>query len=122
MSKVNRRIEQAPVCEVINLTNAEKDIYRGCGWKLARFSGGILVELFDPMDIEVGADAETNTKKALDNAVGWANAAIKNTDDEVWLAMCSCYQLCEPTIVNNAAAWAHVARIFCYQFAETEEF
>lgn len=109
------RIEQAPAYEVINLTEAEKDIYRGAGWKLARFDQGVLAGFFDPAEAGEGwgkAAAQT----ALENATAW----LANADGEVWLVMCSCYQLCEPRRITltDASSLAYMARIFGEVFAE----
>lgn len=113
------RIEQAPACKVINLTEAEKDIYSGCGWKLARFVDGQLVGLFDPGKTELQEDAETQVEKELENATAW----LANADGEVWLVMCSCYQLCEPRRITltDASALAHMARVFGEQAREVFE-
>lgn len=107
---VKDRIEQAPACEVINLTEAEKDIYSGGGWKLARFVDGQLVGLFDPTQVEYREDVQAMADEALENATAW----IANAEGEVWLAMCSCYQLCEPRRITltDASALAKMARVF----------
>ena len=97
------RIEQAPACEVINLTEAEKDIYTGAGWKLAWFKEGSLVELFDPTEM-------ASADEALAHVMDW----MAFGDGEFWLVMYSCYQLCEPIPVtlNDATAIARMARMF----------
>ena len=97
------RIESAPACEVINLTEAEKEIYKRAGWKFARFKEGSLVEFFDHTEM-------TNIDDALAHAVDW----IARGEGEFWLVMCSCYQLCEPgqVMLNDASAIARMARIF----------
>lgn len=106
---VEDRIEQAPSCEVINLTDAEKAIYSGAGWKLARFVDGQLVALFDPAEVEYREDVQTMADEALENATAW----LANAKGEVWLVMCSCYQLCEPRRIRwgDAAAFARLARV-----------
>lgn len=109
--KVENRIEQAPACTVINLTEAEKNIYTGAGRKLARFVDGQLVGFFDPTDVEYREDAHAMAKEALENATAWlANA---EGEGEVWLVMCSCYQLCEPRRITltDASAMAKLARV-----------
>lgn len=108
------RIEQAPACEVINLTEAEKNIYCGAGWKLARFNQGILVGFFDPAEAGEGC-GKAAAQTALENATAW----LANADGEVWLVMCSGYQLCEPRRIalNDAASLAYMARIFGEVFA-----
>lgn len=107
---VQSRIEQAPACEVINLTEAEKDIYSGAGWKLARFVDGQLVGFFDPLETEYLEDVQAMADEALENATAW----LANAEGEVWLVMCSCYQLCEPRRITltDASALARMARVF----------
>lgn len=107
------RIEQASACDVINLRDAEKRIYIGSGWKLARFIDNCLVEFFDPMKVEFLEDAQAMTNKALKSAIVW----IANAEGEVWLVMCSCYQLCEPrrVVLTDSSALAHMARVFAEQ-------
>ncbi len=81
MMDVRDRIEQAPACEVIRLTDPEKAIYTGAGWRLASFERGVLVGLFYPVDVErAGSDRETATR-ALDAAVAWA----ARQDGDTWL-------------------------------------
>jgi hypothetical protein len=106
---VQSRIEQAPACEVINLTEAEKDIYNGCGWKLARFVNGRLVGLFDPTEAEYRKNVHAMVEEALENA-----------NSEVWLVMCSCCQLCEPRRITltDASALAKLARMIGESFAD----
>ena len=112
------RIEQAPACGVINLSEAEKDIYQGgsggCGWKLARFDQGQLVELFNPLD---RAQEGSNLRGAIDSMIkivmDWLNL---NKKEDIWLVMCSCYQLCEPRKSGILDA-AHVLRVFSDEIA-----
>jgi len=107
---ITDRIEQAPACQVINLNDTEKDIYNGSGWKLARFVDGEMVELFDPLNTEYQEDIQAMADDALKTATEW----IAISDGEIWLAMCSCYQLCEPIKVSltDTSAMARVARVF----------
>jgi hypothetical protein len=111
------RIEQAPACEVISLSEAEKDLYTGAGWKLARFVDGSLVGFFDPQE---AVEYREDRRAMIDEAIECAQAWIANAEGEVWLVMCSCYELCEPrriTLTNaNASALAHLMRIFSEQF------
>ncbi len=124
---VQSRIEQAPACTVINLTEAEKDIYNGAGWKLARFIEGTLVELFDPALLEYPREynKQEMANAAVHSAVTWlkniesGNTAQSYTNVErdggdVWLVMCSSYQLCEPIRITltDASALAKMARAF----------
>lgn len=107
---ITNRIEQAPACEVINLTEAEKNLYTGAGWKLARFVDGQLVGFFDPLETAYREDVQAMADEALENATAW----LANAEGEVWLVMCSCYQLCEPRRITltDAFALAHMARVF----------
>jgi len=54
----NSRIVQTPACEAINLTEKEKDVYSGAGWKLARFLDGSLLEFYDPMQHDIRETAK----------------------------------------------------------------
>lgn len=107
------RIEQAQACKVINLTEAEKDIYNGSGWKLARFVDCKLVGFFDPMNTTYQDDAEATANEALEDATAW----LASAEGEVWLVMCSAYQLCEPRRVTltDASSIAKMARVFAEQ-------
>ena len=111
---IQDRIEQAPACEVINLTEAEKDIYSGAGWNLARFVDGRLIDFFNPADVEYREDVHAMVAEALENAIAWI---ATHTQGEIWLGMCSCYQFCEPRriILTDAVAIAHMARVFAEQ-------
>ncbi len=114
--KVKDRIEQVPACEAINLSQAEKDIYTGAGWKLARFVDGALVQLFDPTEVDYREDIQDMADEALENAKVW----LANADGEVWLVMCSCYQLCEPRRITmtDASALARLARVIGEQMED----
>lgn len=105
---VQDRIEQAPACEVINLSEAEKTLYTGAGWKLARFVDGQLVGFFDPLNTRYQSSVQAMADEALETATAW----IANAEGEVWLVMCSCYQLCEPRRITltDASALARLAR------------
>lgn len=102
------RIEQAPACEVINLTESEKIVYRGAGWRLARFEAGQMVELFDPSDLPFREDRAEQFAAALDAALAWT--ADRQTG-EIWLVMCSCYVLCDPRRISldDPASVEHLA-------------
>lgn len=116
MANVKDRIEQARACEVINLTDSEKAIYSGAGWKLARFENGMLKEFFDPMDMPYYDDSQRMADEAIEAAAAWLAGAC----GETWLVLCSCYQLCGPRriLITDAAALAHVARVFGEQIME----
>lgn len=104
------RIEQAPACEVINLSETEKDLYTGAGWKLARFENGTLTGFFDPQDVPYHEDPQQQADEAVEAATAW----LANARGEIWLVMCSCYQLCEPRqiVPTDASALARMARVF----------
>lgn len=109
-TKVSERIEDAPMCEVINLTEAEAPLYTGAGWKIARFEDGELKGFFDPRTLPHIADAADAANEALHAATAW----LAQAKGETWLVMCSSYQLCEPTPVslNAPSSIARMARIF----------
>lgn len=109
-SLVRNRIEPAPACDVINLSEAEKDLYTGSGWKLARFEHGVLKGFFDPARVPMRDSAEDALSEVLEAATAW----IGNADGEVWLVMCSSYQLCDPIPVGltDARGLARMARVF----------
>lgn len=111
---VTDRIEQAPAFEVINLTEAEKDLYTGSGWKLARFENGMLAGFFDPMDTPFNENTQAMVDEATDNATAW----LANAKGEVWLVMCSCYQLCEPRRVALTGEYASAIPAMLNRFAE----
>jgi len=113
---VQSRIEQAPACEVINLTEAEKDIYSGAGWKLARFVDGQLADLFDLAKVKHRDDLQAMADEALENATAW----LANAEGEVWLVMCSGYQLCRPRRITltDASAMAKLARVIGESLAD----
>lgn len=108
--EIRDRIEQAPACEVIRLTEQEKrsGIYTGAGWKLAKFDGnGRLAELFDPFDhMPYLPDVSESATIALGAAVDWAQGAT----GEIWLVMCSCHELCEPEPFDPMSA-ASIAKL-----------
>ena len=116
---VTDRIEQASACKVIILTEAEKNLYTGAGWKLARFVEGQLVGFFDPMETEYREDVQAMVIDALENATAW----LANAESEVWLVMCSCYQLCDPRriMLNDASSLAYMARMIGEQMVAWNE-
>lgn len=109
MSLVSDRIDHTGACPVIDLTEAEKDLYRGAGWRLARFEGGILMGLFNPADVEYQANTQAMAEESVDAATAW----LANAVGEVWLVLCSAYQLCEPRRIafDDPASMAHLARV-----------
>ena len=117
MNSVSSRVEQAQACTVINLTLEERDLYAaagGAGWKLARFVDGVLVQFFDPQEVEWTSDTRSMTAEANREALTW----LASGTGETWLVMCSCYQLCEPRRIelDDPSALAHMARVFGEQF------
>lgn len=86
---------------MIALTEREKNLYTGSGWKLASFRDGVLVGFFDLDESTTRLDIEI-----------W----VANIQGEIWLVMCSCYELCEPQPVFDRQGWnavglARVARV-----------
>ena len=126
MSLVAPRITRPAkaICDVIELTEAEKNIYSGAGWKLARFDAvGELAEFFDPgkypLPDDLG-DVDGYLTVMLRAAHDW----MKASPGEFWLVMCSGYQLCRPRRVtpDSASAIAHMARIFGEAHREAMEY
>lgn len=91
---VRSRIQCVHCCEVINLTESEKDIYKGSGVKFARFKDCVLVELIDPLQTP---DEHLESVQQITRAsVAYCVALLNSPGVELWLVMCSCYQLCDP--------------------------
>lgn len=111
--QVENRIEQAPACKAINLTDTEKKLYTGSDWKLAHFENGALVGFFDPEDVPY----YESVKKQMDEVLQAATAWLANAKGETWLVMCGGYQLCDPREIKwgDISSMAHMARIFCEQ-------
>lgn len=119
MFNVAERIKPAPACGVIDLSEAEKRVYNGGGWKLALFKQGILTEFFSPMEVECLPDVDEMISDALEAATQWLQA--KMPQGEVWLVMCSGYQLCEPRRISfNDTSVAHMARVFAEQLRDDD--
>jgi len=121
MSKVARRIEQPEnyLCPVILLSEEEKALYSGAGWKIARFEDGKLAGFFDPRQL-------TNVQDDLEaaNAVLYATLEwLEEVHGETWLVMCSAYELCDPTPVSplDAMGIARVGRVFAQQLLSDRE-
>jgi hypothetical protein len=112
---IESRIKQYPACEAIDLAENEKDLYTGAGWKLARFENGLLAGFFDPGDLPYLVDPQAAADQAVEAATAW----LANASGEVWLVMCSCYQLCEPRRIEwgDVGALAHMARVLGEQAA-----
>ena len=95
MSVINR-IEQASACKVINLFEDEMKLYSGAGWKLALFRDAQLVEFLDPLSVD-----EDHPDIMSMCAMSWAENWFDQVDGEVWLVMCSRYQLRDPRRIVN---------------------
>jgi len=93
---------------VIDLDGAEKDVYTGAGWMLARFVDARLVALFDPLDFVGTDDLEHDAKVTAAEALKFAD----EPGDYV-TTMCSSYQLCEVTPFDpkNVADVARLTRL-----------
>ena len=109
--KTEDRITRAPACNVIKLSEAEKDIYRGSGRKLAQFEKGEMIKLLDLLDY-------SDPDAALTAALEFAKEA-----EEVWLVMCSCYELCDPrrihlTDARGIADLAHLLRVIREEYEQ----
>lgn len=113
---VESRITQAPACKIIQIEEAEYPHYTGCGVRLARFENDAVVGMFNPADVAWQKDTEAMANEALDNAIAW----LSNAEGEVWVGVCSCYQLCEPSRITmtDAAAIARLARMIGDEFRE----
>lgn len=121
MGTVADRIEAAPACDVINLRESEKDLYHGTGWHLACFDGETLIQLYSPLkDVAFSPDRE----QMLDDLGQRIINYIETAKGEIWFAMCSCYQLCEPVAVSapsgryDARVLAKVVRCFVKELDE----
>lgn len=116
MSLVTERINHSGACPFIDLTEIEKDLYRGAGWRLARFESGCLKGLFALGDVEYQANTQAMAVEAVEAAATWCAHA----EGEIWLVLCSSYQLCEPRQIdrNDPAAMAHLARVIGEMIAE----
>ena len=115
MSAVKSRIQNNGKMDLIKVSKAEADVYDGSGWKLARFSNGLLTGFFDPLDMPYQEDLQAAADAAKDAATVYiANA--ERDGAETWLVMCSCYELCLPRRVSlkspDAGAWAAMATRF----------
>lgn len=111
--KISDRIEQAPACQVINLSENEMNLYHGAGWRLACFVDGKCVELMDVLNVEYNDDVHSMSAKSLSMAVGKLNEWQKNDHAEAWLVMCSCYQFCHPVPIKlgDALSMSRLAQV-----------
>lgn len=111
--KVIDRIEQAPACEIITLTDEELKIYKGCGWTVAGFRNGQLEKLHYALDFV--SDPADDFQEQADKAVKIAIEQAKKFEDEgleIWAGLCSCSEFCEPfkLDMSNAQSLAALAR------------
>lgn len=113
---VAERIESAPAGQVIHLSAAEKTLCGESGWKLARFENAQLVGFFDPRDVQWQDEAQAMADETFEAATAW----LAHASGDVWLVLCSTAQLCEPRRIrmNDAAAIAHMARVFGEQIGD----
>lgn len=123
--EVKDRIKQGEYCLVIELNDTEKNVYSGCGWKIAAFSDDEgLVKLH-------GLDeyAWRSKEKFQDTVSRATNVAVDKAKEftseglDTWLVMCSGYELCEPSRIdpNDAASVAKMARIIGDELEEQNE-
>ena len=71
------------------------------------------------MNVEFSADTDAMIEQALDAATAWLEAAMPQ--GEVWLVMCSGYQLCEPRRISYSdTSVAHMARRFTEQLMDDD--
>ena len=101
MSLVSDRIRQAETYKVIDLTEQEKDIYNWTGWHLARFVNGTLVELFELGSAAYQKSRQAMVSAAVEAAMAWLGNHL-GEKEEIWLVMCSCYELCQPEKISLA--------------------
>ena len=89
------RIVQKGLTSHIPLVPEEYDVYRGCGWKIACFGEGILVDTFDPMDLPQTSNLpEELARESVNAARQWMLS--KDQRYEFWLGMFSCRQILCP--------------------------
>jgi hypothetical protein len=95
---------------LIQLADAEKDIYSGAGWQIARFENETLVELFDPKNTPFNTDTKAMTTEAINDAMIW----MSSTDGEHWLVKCASNELHEPLRITptDANVFEKMAREF----------
>jgi carboxylesterase type B len=101
MSLVSDRIRQVEAREVIDLTKQEKEIYNWTGWHLARFVNGTLVELFELGSAAYQKSRQAMADAAFEAAMAWFNRH-QGAEEEIWLVLCSCYELCNPEKISLA--------------------
>jgi hypothetical protein len=107
---ISNRIVESGTCPVIKLSEPEKDVYSGSGWKIARFVDGTLVDFFDPLDRPYNPDTETMVNEAFNAGRAW----MERNKGEHWLVMCSGYELCEPRklTLSDVESFAQMAHVF----------
>ena len=107
------RIEKAPTCNVINLTESEKEVYKGAGWQIAAFKNEKLSEIHSLDDYEYIAKEsfnETVKRATVHNVDKLKQLEVAGFD--CWLVMASSYQLCDPSRISSddALCAAKIAR------------
>ena len=107
------RIERAPACNVINLTESEKLIYKGAGWQIAAFKNEELAEVhsLDNYAYISGESFELEVSRATKHNVDKLKQ-LELSGFDCWLVMASGYQLCEPSRISSkdALSAAKIAR------------
>lgn len=105
-SLVAARITQAPACEIIDLDESEKNIYRGAGRALAVFEKGALTKLLYFGNWVYPENERAGTAMALKVTRQWLDDAEFDggANTEIWFVHCSCYQLCEPRRIATTVA------------------
>ena len=108
MSSVSERIDHTGACPVIDLTEDEKDSTEAP-------AGGLpVLKAASSWACSIGdVEYQPNTQAMAEEAVEAATAWLANAVGEVWLVLCSAYQLCEPRRIafGDPASMAHVARV-----------
>ena len=108
------RIEQTETCSLVNLTDSEKQVYKGAGWQITAFKNEELVSVHplndyayisgESFDAEVRRATSHNTDKLKQ---------LEADGFDCWLVMASGYQLCDPVRIasDDALSVAKIARI-----------
>jgi hypothetical protein len=103
------RIEIGSTCAVIDLWEAERAIFSGAGWRLARFEDARLVELFDPSGLPFSDDMQDLTEAAACAASAWLASAA----GETFLVLCCGSQLLmpRPIALGDPASLRYMSRL-----------
>lgn len=111
--RIENRIITNDRCEYIQIDDHELDAYRGAGLMLCHFVDGILVALFDPLDVSGTAsdDFDEASQAAIKASLDWCREKAEVPHSEVWIALASCFQLVNPLRIDlaDAGSVAHLA-------------